>query len=448
MQVHNPEIATKDAEEPIEQVLARYSTDAKNGLTDEQVKQKLAEDGPNELNKAQRPSLLILFIMQLLGFIIILLIIAAIASMAVNATNEEKVSDPLSYTTGIAIFVIVLINAGIAAWTEHKAGGALEALSKMSQASIYVVRGGKEDAVPTNSLVRGDIVILATGDVVPADIRLVEAEDLKVSEASLTGEPDDVVKIAKLRAKKEGEVEKLTPEVCAFSGCNVANGKGRGVVTATGMATRIGHIARLVEGDEGPKKQCFCLPDTSASQTPLQKNLEKLGAKIGVLAIIVCIVVFIVGVAANRKDVANPDGSAAIYMILIAVTLAVAAIPEGIPLCVTISLSIGCKDMVKKNVVVKKLAAVETLGSASVICSDKTGTLTEGKMTMVGMWSAGISYDVGGKGFDPTVGKVTNAETQAEATNEIGVRSTLCSALLCCNTTLIKEEDPVTKDVT
>eukprot|EP00930_Biecheleria_cincta_P074787 TRINITY_DN619_c0_g1_i1.p1 TRINITY_DN619_c0_g1~~TRINITY_DN619_c0_g1_i1.p1 ORF type:complete len:1076 (-),score=245.14 TRINITY_DN619_c0_g1_i1:204-3431(-) len=444
---HDLDVATKDAEEPIEQVLSRYNTNQKDGLSLEQASRKLAEDGPNELNKAQRPTLLMLFVMQLLGFIIILLIIAAVASMVVNSTNAKKAADPLSYTTGIAIFVIVLINAGIAAWTEHKAGGALEALSKMSQASIYVVRGGKEEAVPTNSLVRGDIVVLQTGDVVPADIRLIEADDLKVSEASLTGEPDDVAKTAKLRAKKEGEVEKLTPEVCVFSGCNVANGKGRGVVTATGMATRIGHIARLVEGEEKPKKQCFCLPDTSASQTPLQKNLEKLGAKIGVLAILVCVVVFIVGVIADRKDVANPDGSAAIYMILIAVTLAVAAIPEGIPLCVTISLSIGCKEMVKKNVVVKKLAAVETLGSASVICSDKTGTLTEGKMTMVGLWSADVKYDVGGKGFDPTVGKVTNSATKEDATDALGVRSTLCAALLCCNTSLHKVEDPDTKEV-
>eukprot|EP00930_Biecheleria_cincta_P074788 TRINITY_DN619_c0_g2_i1.p1 TRINITY_DN619_c0_g2~~TRINITY_DN619_c0_g2_i1.p1 ORF type:complete len:1071 (-),score=225.48 TRINITY_DN619_c0_g2_i1:350-3562(-) len=446
-QVHDAETARKDAEEPIEQVLARYSTNQRDGLSPEQASKKLVEDGPNELNKAVRPTLLMLFVMQLLGFIIILLIIAAIASMVVNATNKEKASDPLSYTTGIAIFVIVLINAGIAAWTEHKAGGALEALSKLSQASIFVIRGGNEVSVPTNSLVRGDIVVLGTGDVVPADIRLVEAEDLKVSEASLTGEPDDVAKTAKLKAKKAGEIEKLTPEVCVFSGCNVANGKGRGVVVATGMGTRIGHIARLVEGEEKPKKKCFCLPDTSASQTPLQINLEKLGAKIGVLAILVCVIVFIVGVAADRKDVANPEGSAAIYMILIAVTLAVAAIPEGIPLCVTISLSIGCKDMVEKNVVVKKLAAVETLGSASVICSDKTGTLTEGKMTMVGMWSGDVSYDVEGKGFDPTIGKVVNSSTKENAGNALGVRSTLCSALLCCNTTLIKETDPATKEV-
>mmetsp|Transcript_24846 Transcript_24846/g.59001 ORF Transcript_24846/g.59001 Transcript_24846/m.59001 type:complete len:1056 (+) Transcript_24846:77-3244(+) len=441
------EIAARDAEEPIEQVINRYTTDLAGGLSTDSADQKLKEDGLNELYQPPKPTLLMLFLMQLLGFIIILLIIAAVASMAVNATGS-KADDPLSYTTGIAIFVIVILNAGIAAWTEHKAGDALEALSKMTQAAIYVVRDGKEVQIPTNQVVRGDVVVLGTGDVVPADMRLAEAEDLKVSEMALTGEPDDVSKTWKLKPKKEGEPEKLTPEVCVFSGCNVTNGKGRGIVTATGMGTRIGRIAQLIAGEEGPKKKCFCLPDTSANQTPLQRNLEQLGAKIGVLAIVVCVVVFIIGVALDRKDADEPDSPAALYMVLIAVTLAVAAIPEGIPLCVTISLSIGCSDMVKQHVLVRKLAAVETLGSASVICSDKTGTLTEGKMTMVSMWSGGVSYDVGGKGFDPTVGKITKAvqgdELGEEATQHMGVRSTLLAGILCCNTTLSKVKDPDT----
>merc|ERR1711920_29553 len=171
------------------------------------------------------------------------------------------------------------------------------------------------------------------------------------------------------------------------------------------MKTRIGEIAQhLTGGKTAAKKQCFCLPDTSTSQTPLQENVEKLGKRIGVGAIAVCIIVFVIGVVIDTKDPDNKDSPSWLYMILIAVTLAVAAIPEGIPLCVTISLSIGCSEMVTKNVLVRKLAAVETLGSASVICSDKTGTLTEGKMTMVSMWSGGVKYNVSGKGFDPKVG--------------------------------------------
>lgn len=228
-----------------------------------------------------------------------------------------------------------------------------------------------------------------------------------------------------------------------FSGCSVTNGKGKGVVVDTGMSTRIGRIAQLISEKDGASKtkKCGCLPDTSANATPLQSKLESLGRRIGVLAIIVCLGVFVVGVVLDRRDPTNPSSSAWLYMILIAVTLAVAAIPEGIPLCVTISLSLGCKAMVTKNVLVRKLAAVETLGSASVICSDKTGTLTEGKMTMVSLWSAGTGYDVSGKGFDPTVGSIT---TQAgdDAGRDMGVRSTLLAAMLCCNTSLSKVSDP------
>merc|ERR1719350_2568798 len=261
---------------------------------------------------------------------------------------------------------------------------------------------------------------------------------------ALTGEPDDVAKNTKIKEK----TEKLTPENMVFSGCSVTNGKGKGVVCETGMFTRIGRIAQLIAGEDGgsQKKKCGCLPDTSASATPLQQNLEQLGKWIGMLAIVVCVVVFVIGVVLNRTDPSNPGSPAWLYMILIAVTLAVAAIPEGIPLCVTISLSIGCSEMVTKNVLVRKLAAVETLGSASVICSDKTGTLTEGKMTMVAMLAGGVTFEVEGKGFDPTVGKIKREGTGEDASQDIAVRSSLLAALLCCNTTLSKVKDPDTNE--
>eukprot|EP00931_Biecheleriopsis_adriatica_P083339 TRINITY_DN5691_c0_g1_i3.p1 TRINITY_DN5691_c0_g1~~TRINITY_DN5691_c0_g1_i3.p1 ORF type:complete len:1094 (+),score=262.48 TRINITY_DN5691_c0_g1_i3:82-3363(+) len=432
----------QDAELPVEELAKLYKTDMARGLTTKEAQEILERDGLNELEKPPKPTLLMLFLMQLTSFIIVLLICAAGASVGVNATGPGA-SDPLSYTTGIAIAIIVLINAGIAAWTEHKAGDALEALSKMTQASITVLRDGQEISIAVPTVVRGDVVILGVGDVMPADTRLFDAKDFKVSEMALTGEPDDVPKTAKLKQKKEGE-EKLTPENMAFSGCSVTSGKGKGIVTDTGMATRIGRIAQLMAGDDAGKgkTKCGCFPDTSANQTPLQLNLEKLGARIGILAIVVCIVIFIVGWAADRKDPANPESAAWLYMILVAVTLAVAAIPEGIPLCVTISLSLGCKDMVEEHVLVRKLAAVETLGSASVICSDKTGTLTEGKMTMVGMWAAGTTYDVTGKGFDPTVGQVQRVTDNSDGKNDLGVRTNLLAAILCCNTTLAQEKDP------
>jgi len=348
----------EDAELDIEELAKKYKTNLKKGLTGKKAAEILERDGLNELEKPPKPTLLMLFLMQLTSFIIILLMVAAVASILVNATGPDA-ADPLSYTTGIAIGIIVLINAGIAAWTEHKAGDALEALSKMTQANIYVLRDGKEVQVPVPSVVSGDIVVLGTGDVVPADLRLFEAKDFKVSEMALTGEPDDVAKTSKVKEKKDGQPEKLTPETMAFSGCSITSGLGRGLVTDTGMNTRIGRIAKLIAGEDGGQKTtCFCFPDTSGSQTPLQQNLNKLGARIGVLAIVICVGIFIIGWVTDRKDPSNPESAAWLYMILVSVTLAVAAIPEGIPLCVTISLSIGCSDMVNQEVLVRKLAAV------------------------------------------------------------------------------------------
>jgi magnesium-transporting ATPase (P-type) len=432
-----------------EELVKQFKTDPNKGLSSAYAAQKLEQDGKNELYKPPRPSLLMLFVAQLAGFIIVLLIIAAIASMVVNATgSEERRTDGLSYTTGIAIFVIVLLNAGIAAYTENQAGGALDALAKMSQPSITVVRDGQEVDLDTTLIVEGDIVLIATGDVVPADLRLINATDVKVAEMCLTGEPDDVAKNAKLKVKSKGhgEPEKLTPENMCFSSCSCTNGKGKGIVVATAMKTRIGEIASHLATEGGGKKRLGCLPDTSANQTPLQVNVERLGARIGIGAIVVCIIVFIIGIAINTRDPDNPESPSWLYMILIAVTLAVAAIPEGIPLCVTISLSIGSSSMVKEHVLVRKLAAVETLGSASVICSDKTGTLTEGKMTMVHMWSGGIKYDVSGKGFDPTIGKVTRSAGGADANADFPVKTTLLAGVLCCKTKLLKVRDPDTRE--
>jgi magnesium-transporting ATPase (P-type) len=257
-----------------------------------------------------------------------------------------------------------------------------------------------------------------------------------------------VAKTWKIKAKKAGEPAKLTPENMVFSGCSITSGNGKGITIATGMNTRIGQIAVSIEGGDksAGKKKCFCLPDTSGSETPLQQDLGRLGKNIGIIAIVVCVVIFIIGTALNRKDPSNKEAPAAIYMILIAVTLAVAAIPEGIPLCVTISLSIGCKQMIEQDVLVRKLPAVETLGSSSIICSDKTGTLTEGKMRGVHMWTAGAKYNISGKGFVPE-GLVENTEYPGkDAKGDMGVRSTLLAGMLCCNATVLYEQDEKTKE--
>jgi len=443
----NPATDTVISNTEIPDLATMFKTNIENGLTSSEAEQILIRDGPNQITQPPKPTLLMLFLMQMTSFIIILLCIAAVASVVVNATGSKK-DDPLSYTTAVAIFIIVIINAGIAAWSEHKADDALAALMKMTQPTIKVLRDSQKIEVQVATVVVGDVVILDTGDVVPSDIRLVEAHDLKVKEMNLTGEPDDVPKTWKIKPKKPGEPAKLTPENMVFSGCSITSGNGKGITIATAMKTRIGQIAVSIEGGDksAGKKKCFCLPDTSGNETPLQQDLGRLGKNIGIIAIAVCVVIFIIGTALDRKDPSNKEAPAAIYMILIAVTLAVAAIPEGIPLCVTISLSIGCKQMIDEKVLVRKLPAVETLGSSSIICSDKTGTLTEGKMRGVHMWTAGAKYNISGKGFIPE-GLVENVENKGiDAKGDMGVRSTLLAGMLCCNATVLREQDETTKE--
>merc|ERR1719235_337385 len=206
------------------------------------------------------------------------------------------------------------------------------------------------------------------------------------------------------------------------------------------MKTRVGAIAALLTSGQ-QKGRCFgLLPNTSANATPLQASLDRLAVSIGKLAIGVCVVVFCIGIALDTRDPSNPDVPSYLFMIIIAITLTVAAIPEGIPLCITIAQAAGCSNMVKQNVLVRRIAAVETLGSASVICSDKTGTLTEGKMRAVKMWAGGSEYTISGTGFDPTTGDIKRADGQdGSACAEI--RSTLLAALLCSNARVEREVD-------
>ena len=507
-------------EKPIEDVIAEFQTNAETGLSAAEAAKRLEEDGPNELEKPPRVSLLVLFLIQLNSVIMYLLMAAVVASAAIKATGDDK-DKFLSYVDSIAITIIILINATIAAVTENSANDALEALSSLQSPMCTVIRDGEEVSIESKNMVRGDIVKLGTGDVVPADCRCIKANDFRVNEMLLTGEPEDVAKNTKIKPRVPGQPEKLTADNMAFSSCNVKAGTCIGLVVATGMRTRVGSIAALLneKRDDGAEEKGFaasksfaaldkdgdgaltydevteglkmrgikmsdkqikdmcaeldangdgkitieefddfcltkapppaakakkegCLPDTKAGQTPLQANLEALSIKLGYMAIAVCLGVFIVGAAMGTKDPEDPDVPSWLFMIMVAVTLTVAAIPEGLPLCVTIALSSGCANMVKENVLMRKIAAVETLGSASIICTDKTGTLTEGKMTLVAMYAGKVDYTVTGKGFDPTVGKITTTKGDEPANDAGGVRATLGSAVLCSNTTLKLETDP------
>lgn len=463
----DPNEPLKIHDKPIEDVIAELTTDMENGLSKDEAASRFARDGPNELEKPPRISLFMLFVVQLNSVIMYLLLSAVVASAVIKATGDDK-DKVISYVDSIAILIIVFINATIAAVTENNANDALEALSNLQSPMTNVVRGGETISIESRELVIGDIVQLGTGDVVPADVRCIKANDLRVNEMLLTGEPEDVAKTDKVKKKAPGAPEKLTADNMCFSSCNVKAGSASVVVVAIGMKTRVGSIAALLndpgaedeaaepsgaagEGGEAPKKpkkkKQGCLPDTKAGQSPLQANLEKLAVKLGYMAIAVCTVVFVVGVALDTKDPDDEDTDSWLFMILVAVTLTVAAIPEGLPLCVTIALSEGCKEMVGQNVLMRKIAAIESLGSASIICTDKTGTLTEGKMTLVAMHAGCTDYTVTGKGFDPTVGGISTTDGNDAKDSEC-IRATLGSAVLCCNTTLSLVDDENDKSET
>ena len=283
---------------------------------------------------------------------IIVLIIAAIVSGIVGYIQGEGITD------SIIIMIVVIVNAIIGVAQENKAEKSLEALKKLSSYSAKVVRDGKILVVPSKDLVPGDLVVLETGDYVPADIRITEAVNLKSQESSLTGESVPVEKYASTISDDEVGIGDRTNML--FSSSLITYGRGKGIVVETGMNTEVGKIAGI-------------LNNTEKSDTPLQQRLNKLGKTLGIASIAICAVIFVIGLI---------QGKAALDMFMTAVSLAVAVIPEGLAAVSTIVLAIGVQRMVKKNAIVKKLPAVETLGSASVICSDKTGTLTQNKMTV------------------------------------------------------------------
>ena len=336
----------------VDEVESTLKTNAENGLTAEEAKKRQEEYGLNELKAKKKKSLFVKFLEQFKDFMIIILIISAIISGVVGVAQGE------GFTDTIIILVVVVVNAIIGVAQENKAEKSLEALQKLSSHVAKVVRDGKLQVIQSKELVPGDIVILETGDYVPADLRIIEAVNLKSQESALTGES---VPVEKMAAKIEDEKIGIGDRVnMLFSSSLITYGRGKAVVVETGMNTEVGKIADII--------------NTAEEQgTPLQQKLNKLGKTLGIVALAICAVIFVVGLLYGKEP---------IHMFMTAVSLAVAAIPEGLPAVFTIVLAIGVQRMVKRNAIVKKLPAVETLGSASVICSDKTGTLTQNKMTV------------------------------------------------------------------
>ncbi len=336
----------------IEEITSKFEVNIEQGLTKEQVIKNRQIYGKNELEQKKKKSIIIKFLEQFKDFMIVILIIAAIISGVIGYIEGEGITD------SIIILIVVIVNAIIGVAQESKAEKSLEALQKLSSHVAKVVRDGNLEVVPSKELVPGDIVILETGDYVPADMRLIEAINLKSQEASLTGES---VPVEKANIVIEKEKVSLADRInMVYSSSLITYGRGKGIVVETGMHTEVGKIAGMIN-------------EVQDGETPLQQKLNKLGKTLGIAAIAICVIIFVVGLLYGKDP---------IDMFMTAVSLAVAAIPEGLAAVSTIVLAIGVQRMVKKHAIVKKLPAVETLGSTTVICSDKTGTLTQNKMTV------------------------------------------------------------------
>ena len=348
----------------IDEVISTYDTDLQKGLSLAEVEKRLVEYGENAIKEDEKRTILQKFIDQFKDFMIIVLLVAAAVSAVVGIQQGEGVAD------SVIILIVVLLNAIMGVIQEEKAEDAINALKQMSSPEANVIRGGEHHRVKSTELVPGDIVILEAGDVIPADVRFFETNTLKVEEAALTGESVPTDKDA--NASIEDEVGVGDRDNMGFASTNVTYGRGMGIVTQTGMHTEVGHIASM-------------LSNTENQLTPLQRDQENLGRSLTYLILIIAALTFVVGVFFRGFDV--------LEMILVSISLAVAAIPEGLPAITTIILSLGTRTMAERNAIVRTLPAVETLGSTSVICSDKTGTLTLNEMTIEKVYYDGQLHD-------------------------------------------------------
>jgi P-type Ca2+ transporter type 2C len=389
------------------ETLEKLSTDYQRGLTAEEVSARLRTFGANELREAPRPSFLARLAAQLKDFLVVILILASVVSVLLG-----------DYVEAAAILAIVVLNTLLGVVQESRAEEALTALRKMSAPEAQVVRDGRRVNIPSRSLVPGDVVLLEAGNYVPADLRLIEAANLKIEEASLTGEAVPVDKQADLIL--DPEIPLADRKNAAYMGTIVTYGRGRGAVVATGMRTQIGLIAEMIQSFE-------------TEPTPLQRKLDRLGRTLGIGALAICGLVFLIGLV---RFLLNPTPGvgllqAVLQLFLVAVSLAIAAVPEGLPAVVTICLALGMQRMIQRHALLRRLPAVEALGSATTICSDKTGTLTQNAMSVVQVWADDSLLSVTGEGYSPE-GDFLDEDEVVEAPHYHGV-ALLLRALLLCN---------------
>ena len=381
---------------PQEDLLKELRTSLEAGLSSQEAQQRLGQYGENKLAEKKKKTNLQRFLEQFKDAMIIILLLAAAVSFVVACFGH----DPMEFFEPLLILLIVVLNAVLGMVQEAKAEKALDALKSMSAPHARVLRDGKEQVIDAAQLVPGDVIRLEAGDFIPADARLLKSVSLKSEESALTGESVPSEKDAAALVEEKAPLGDRSNMV--FSGCSVTYGTATAVVTGTGMNTEMGKIAGLLEGEE-------------EGQTPLQQKLAQLGKYLGFVALAACAVIFVVGLA---------GGINVLEIFMTAVSLAVSAIPEGLPAIVTIVLAIGVQRMVKKNALIRRLPAVETLGSASVICSDKTGTLTQNRMTLVKLWVNG----------EPELETVS-------ASNTPTARELLRYGALCCDGSVVYKED-------
>ena len=412
----------------IEELVSGLQTHPEQGLTQKQARERFAEFGANELTERPRPGFLALLWDQFNNYLVIILIVAALISLVLG-----------EWVDSIAIMFIVVLNAVVGVIQESKAEQALAALQKMSAPNAQVIRDGLQVTIPGREIVGGDIVLLDAGNYVPADLRLVESINLKIEEASLTGESVPVEKNAGVVLDKD--IPLGDRKNSAFMGTLITYGRGKGLVTGTGMNTQIGLIAEMIQSFE-------------AEDTPLQHRLEHLGKVLGTACLAICALVFIYGlfrdthfsdvlnsgflnyVEAEKKDIIN--------LFMTAVSLAIAAVPEGLPAIVTICLALGMQRMIKHNALIRKLPAVETLGCATVVCSDKTGTLTQNQMTVVQGWAGGKRMRVTGEGYSPS-GQFFLGTNPFDPSTDPDAALMLCGAMVCNDAILEERSDDAGK---
>ena len=391
-------------EKDCKKIEEELGTDMKAGLNTDEVVSRLETYGYNVLKEKKKISPIQIFFDQFKSFIVLILVAATIISLIIGEVLDS-----------IVILIILLINAGFGFIQEYRAEKSIEALKKLSSLKAKVMRDGKEVLLDSKELVPGDVILLSEGDKIPADARLFEVYNFETQESSLTGESTPVRKIIEAISDEKKVADRTN---MIYSGTIVTKGEGKAIVTGTAMDTEIGKIAKIIQ-------------ETKEQLTPLQLKLRELGKWLGIMTIGICIIVFVTGITIGKHDV--------FPMFMTAISLAVAAIPEGLPAVVTISLALGVRRMVKRNALVRKLPSVETLGCTNVICTDKTGTLTCNEMTVRELFVDNEVIEVTGQGYSPE-GRFSKKKNDLELLLKIGLR--------CNNSSVDFEENVVIGDPT